>query len=319
MTDDRFQLLRLLEAILFAATEPMAEKDLVGRMPEGTDINGLLQELKDLYANRGVHLLAFEDRWAFRTAPDLASKFHMEKEVVRKLSRAAIETLAIIAYHQPATRAEIEDIRGVAVSAGTLDMLLEIGWIKPKGRRETPGRPVTWATTDAFLEHFGLESCDALPGVEELKAAGLLDARATVATLGTQGLPNGAPVAEEEDEDGNISDMLAQRDEDDPEAQPADDAYEAEALRRAEAEGGAESEDEGDEDADDADEDDDEDFDEDDDTDEDEVESAGEGEGEGDAQSDEDSDDVSGSRKPKAAAESACGRPCRIAIQNKSH
>jgi segregation and condensation protein B len=307
MTDDRFQLLRLLEAILFAATEPLAEKDLAGRMPEGADINGLLQELKDLYANRGVHLLAFEDRWAFRTAPDLASKFHMEKEVVRKLSRAAIETLAIIAYHQPATRAEIEDIRGVAVSAGTLDMLLEIGWIKPKGRRETPGRPMTWATTDAFLEHFGLESCDALPGVEELKAAGLLDARATVATLGTQGLPNGAPVAEEEDEDGNISDMLAQRDEDDPEAQPADDAYEAEALRRAEAEGGAESEDEGDEDADDADEDDDEDFDEDDDADEDEVESAGEGEGEGegDAQSDEDSDDVSGSRKPKAAAESA--------------
>jgi segregation and condensation protein B len=265
MTDDRFQLLRLLEAILFAATEPLAEKDLAGRMPEGSDINGLLQELKDLYANRGVHLLAFEDRWAFRTAPDLATKFHVEKEVVRKLSRAAIETLAIIAYHQPVTRAEIEDIRGVAVSAGTLDMLLEIGWIKPKGRRETPGRPVTWATTDAFLEHFGLESCDALPGVEELKAAGLLDARATVATLGTQGLPNGAPVAEDaEDEDGNISDMLAQRDEDDPEAKPADDAYEAEALRRAEAEGsagpGAEGDgaSDGDEDSDDED---DEDFD----------------------------------------------------------
>ena len=308
MTDDRYQLLRLLEAILFAATEPVSEDQLAGRMPEGADINGLLQELKDIYANRGVHLLAFEDRWAFRTAPDLASKFHVEKEVVRKLSRAAIETLAIIAYHQPATRAEIEDIRGVAVSAGTLDMLLEIGWIKPKGRRETPGRPVTWATTDAFLEHFGLESCDALPGVEELKAAGLLDARATVATLGTQGLPNGAPVAEEEDEDGNISDMLDQRDEDDPDAQPADDAYEAEALRRAEAEGSAESEGDGDGDADDADEDfdDDEDLDEDEDADEDEVESAGEGEGEGegDAQSDEDSDDVSGSRKPKAAAQS---------------
>ena len=301
MTDARFQLLRLLEAILFASTEPLAEKELAGRMPEGADINGLLQELKDIYANRGVHLLAFEDRWAFRTAPDLASKFHVEKEVVRKLSRAAIETLAIIAYHQPATRAEIEDIRGVAVSAGTLDMLLEIGWIKPKGRRETPGRPVTWATTDAFLEHFGLESCDALPGVEELKAAGLLDARATVATLGTQGLPNGAPVAEEEDEDGNISDMLAQRDEDDPEAQPADDAYEAEALRRAEAEGSAESEGDGDEDADDADED----FDDDEDLDEDEDADEVEADGEGDeaAQPDEDSDDVSGSRKPKAAAQ----------------
>ena len=312
MTDDRFQLLRLLEAILFASTEPMAEKALAGRMPEGADINGLLQELKDLYANRGVHLLAFDDRWAFRTAPDLASKFHIEKEVVRKLSRAAIETLAIIAYHQPATRAEIEDIRGVAVSAGTLDMLLEIGWIKPKGRRETPGRPVTWATTDAFLEHFGLESCDALPGVEELKAAGLLDARATVATLGTQGLPNGAPVAEdEEDEDGNISDMLAQRDEDDPEARAADDAYETEALRRAEAEGGteaegsAESEDDGDEEDDDEDfDDDDEDFDDDEDEDADEADAESETEAEGEAPADEDSDDVPGSRKPKAAAQS---------------
>jgi segregation and condensation protein B len=150
---------------------------------------------------------------------------------VRKLSRAAVETLAIIAYHQPVTRAEIEEIRGVVISRGTLDMLLEIGWIRPKGRRETPGRPVTWATTDAFLEHFGLESCDALPGIEELKAAGLLDARATVATLGTQGLPGGAPVAEDsEDEEGDVSDMLAQHDADD--ATPADDAYDAEALRR---------------------------------------------------------------------------------------
>jgi segregation and condensation protein B len=243
MTDDRYQLLRLLEAILFASTEPLDEKELAGRMPEGADINGLLQELKDHYANRGVHLLAFEDRWAFRTAPDLAPKFHIEREVVRKMSRAAIETLAIIAYHQPVTRAEIEEIRGVVISKGTLDMLLEIGWIRPKGRRETPGRPVTWATTDAFLEHFGLESCDALPGVEELKAAGLLDARATVATLGTQGLPNGAPVAEEaDDEEGNISDMLTQREDDDPEAQAADDAYDAEVLRRLEQEVGSDDE-----------------------------------------------------------------------------
>jgi len=248
MTDDRYQLLRLLEAILFASTEPLSEDQLAGRMPEGADINGLLQELKDHYANRGVHLLAFEDRWAFRTAPDLAPKFHIEREVVRKMSRAAIETLAIIAYHQPVTRAEIEEIRGVVISKGTLDMLLEIGWIRPKGRRETPGRPVTWATTDAFLDHFGLESCDALPGVEELKAAGLLDARATVATLGTQNLPGGAPVGEEaEDEEGNISDMLAQKDEEDPEAQAADDAYDAEVLRRVEQEeGGSEPEEDSD-------------------------------------------------------------------------
>lgn len=289
MTDDRYQLLRLLEAILFASNEPLSEAQLAGRMPEGADINGLLQELKDQYANRGVHLLAFENRWAFRTAPDLAPKFHIEKEVVRKLSRAAVETLAIIAYHQPVTRAEIEEIRGVAISKGTLDMLLEIGWIKPKGRRETPGRPVTWATTNAFLEHFGLESCDALPGVEELKAAGLLDARATVATLGTQGLPNGAPVTEEaEDEEGNISDMLAQPAEEDAEGEAADDDYEAEALRRAEADGeveveeeaGAASEVEG-------------------------TEPASEGaEPEGD-DSEEDSDDPSGSTEPKAAAQSA--------------
>ena len=247
MTDDRYQLLRLLEAILFASTEPLSEDQLAGRMPEGADINGLLQELKDQYANRGVHLLAFDDRWAFRTAPDLASRFHIEREVVRKLSRAAVETLAIIAYHQPVTRAEIEEIRGVVISKGTLDMLLEIGWIRPKGRRETPGRPVTWATTDAFLEHFGLESCDALPGIEELKAAGLLDARATVATLGTQGLPGGAPVGEEaEDEEGNISDMLGQPEEE-PDAQAADDAYESEALRRAEREEeGADEEEDGD-------------------------------------------------------------------------
>ena len=239
MSDDRFQLLRLLEAILFATSEPLSEKELAGRMPEGADIHGLLQEIRDLYANRGVHLMAFENRWAFRTAPDLAPRFHVEREVARKLSRAAIETLAIIAYHQPVTRAEIEDIRGVAISKGTLDMLLEIGWIRPKGRRETPGRPVTWATSDSFLEHFGLESCAALPGMEELKAAGLLDARASVATLGAQGtLPNGAPVGEEaEDEEGNISDMLAPKGEEggptaDATDEAADDAYENELLSR---------------------------------------------------------------------------------------
>src|SRR5689334_16521734 len=202
MTDDRYQLLRLLEAILFAATEPVSEDQLAGRMPEGADINGLLQELKDLYANRGVHLLAFDDRWAFRTAPDLASRFHIEKEVVRKLSRAAIETLAIIAYHQPVTRAEIEEIRGVVISRGTLDTLMEAGWILPRGRKQTVGRPATWVTTDAFLEHFGLAGLGDLPGVEELRAAGLVGPRPVASlreTIGGDRLPD-LPRAEGEDE-----------------------------------------------------------------------------------------------------------------------
>src|ERR671923_357430 len=204
----RAEELRLLEAMLFASAEPLDEKSLAERLPQGIDVHAALLRLQKDYATRGVHLVRIGGKWTFRTASDLSWLLSKETVETRKLSRAAIETLAIIAYHQPVTRAEIEEIRGVVISKGTLDMLLEIGWIKPKGRRETPGRPVTWATTDAFLEHFGLESCDALPGVEELKAAGLLDARATVATLGTQGLPNGAPVAEdEEDEDGNISDM----------------------------------------------------------------------------------------------------------------
>jgi len=202
MSEDRFQLLRLLEAILFASAEPMAEKTLAQRLPEGADIAGLLQELAGLYANRGVHLIQSGDRWAFRTAPDLGERLQTETVVTRKLSRAAIETLAIIAYHQPVTRAEVEEIRGVALSRGTLDTLLEANWIRPKGRRQTPGRPVTWVTTDAFLDHFGLESREALPGIEELKAAGLLDARSAISTLGAQAMA-AVPPPEDEGEEEN--------------------------------------------------------------------------------------------------------------------
>jgi len=233
MSDDRFQLLRLLEAILFASSEPLGLDALKARMPEDADIPGLLQELRDHYANRGVHLSVVEERWCFRTAGDLTSKFHIEQKVERKLTRAAVETMAIIAYHQPVTRAEIEEIRGVVISKGTLDNLLEAGWIKPKGRRQTPGRPVTWVTTEAFLEHFGLESCDALPGVEELRAAGLLDTRNNSATLGVQGtLPPGGEAADEDDEaDDEVDDERS--------AGLADDAYEAGVLARME---GAEAE-----------------------------------------------------------------------------
>jgi segregation and condensation protein B len=147
------------------------------RLPEGANIVGMLDELKAQFANRGVHLTPVGTGWAFRTAPDLTAYMEIEKSVVRRLSRAAVETLAIVAYHQPVTRAEIEEIRGVSLSRGTLDILLEAGWIRPRGRRQVPGKPITWGTSDAFLDHFGLESLSALPGVEELKAAGLLDKR----------------------------------------------------------------------------------------------------------------------------------------------
>jgi segregation and condensation protein B len=315
MNDDRFQLLRLLEAILFATAEPLSEKELAGRMPEDADVAGLLQELKDLYANRGVNLMQFEKRWAFRTATDLAPKFHIEREVGRKLSRAAIETLAIIAYHQPVTRAEIEEIRGVAISKGTLDMLLEIGWIKPKGRRETPGRPVTWATTDTFLEQFGLESCEALPGMEELKAAGLLDARANVATLGAQGtLPGGAPVdGEAEDEEGNISDMLAPKEEEAGDA--ADDAYDEAALARhgdGAEEASAESEDASeDADADEDDDDDDDDDDDFDDEDDDDVEDDDDDDDDGGAGTEDSAEEGDGEEEPADEDEESATKAAR--------
>jgi segregation and condensation protein B len=172
--------LRLLEAQLFAATSPLTEIDLIVRMPPGADVKARLAELSALYQGRGVELVQLAGGWAFRTAPDLATALRVTLDVSRKLSRAAVEALAIIAYHQPVTRGEIEEIRGVQLSRGTLDILLESGWIKPKGRRRTPGRPVTWVTTPGFLDHFGLTSLDDLPGVEELKAAGLLDKRSGI-------------------------------------------------------------------------------------------------------------------------------------------
>ena len=168
--------LRLLDAILFASAEPVSERALVHRLPEGADSEGLLRELQRHYADRGVNLVRAGRSWAFRTAPDLSQQLNQEIDVPRKLSRAAVETLSIIAYHQPVTRTEIEEIRGVGLSRGTLDVLLEAGWIRPKGRRRTPGRPTTWGTTDGFLDHFGIEDVGDLPGMEELKAAGLLDA-----------------------------------------------------------------------------------------------------------------------------------------------
>jgi segregation and condensation protein B len=178
----RAQALRLLEALLFASATPMSDEALATHFPAGTDLPGLLAELANIYAGRGVNVTRVSGGWTFRTAADLAPRLRLEKTVSRRLSRAAVETLAIIAYHQPVTRAEVEEIRGVALGKGTLDALMESGWIKPGKRKQTPGRPVTWLTTEGFLEHFGLDSLADLPGIEELKAAGLLDSRPT--TLG---------------------------------------------------------------------------------------------------------------------------------------
>ncbi len=166
---------RLLEAILFASTEPLSERLLANRLPEGIDLMALLSILRDDYAERGVNLVRAGKSWAFRTAPELAQQLNKEIDVPRKLSRAAVETLSIIAYHQPITRSEIEEVRGVGLSKGTMDVLLEASWIKPRGRRRTPGRPMTWGTTEGFLDQFGLEDIRDLPGMDDLKAAGLLD------------------------------------------------------------------------------------------------------------------------------------------------
>jgi segregation and condensation protein B len=194
--------LRLLEALLFAAPEPLAEAALALRLGEDADIPSLLRELAETYAERGVNLVALAGGWTFRTAPDLAPALKSERDVRRRLSRAAVETLAIVAYHQPVTRAEIEVIRGVGLGRGTLDRLLESGWVQPKGRRESPGRPLNWVTTPQFLGHFGLESLKELPGVEELRQSGLLDiGPAVLGEALAERIDDTEPV-EEEDEEG---------------------------------------------------------------------------------------------------------------------
>jgi segregation and condensation protein B len=172
---ERAEQLRILEALLFAAEAPLDERTLAVRLPAGVDVRALLLQLQKEYAPRGVNLVRVGGKWSLRTASDLAWLLTRETVVTRKLSRAAIETLAIVAYHQPVTRAEIEEIRGVTTSKGTLDVLLETGWIRLRGRRKAPGRPVTYGTTEAFMSHFGLDALADLPGIDELKGAGLID------------------------------------------------------------------------------------------------------------------------------------------------
>jgi segregation and condensation protein B len=171
----REERLRLIEALIFAAGEPVAEETLSSRIEEAGDLGDLLRELAETYAARGLNLVRLAGGWTFRTAPDLGHNLAIERPVRKKLSRAAVETLAVIAYHQPVTRAEIEEVRAVRLGKGTLDLLVETGWVRPKGRRAGPGRPLLWVTTPAFLLHFGFDSLDDLPSLDELSAAGFLD------------------------------------------------------------------------------------------------------------------------------------------------
>jgi segregation and condensation protein B len=192
--------LRIVEALLFAAAEPLDESALGQSLPPGTDIAALLAELQLHYETRGVNLMKVAGKWQFRTAKDLGFLLHKHAVEERRLSRAAIETLSIIAYHQPVTRAEIEDIRGVMVSKGTVDALMEVGWVRIRGRRRTPGRPVTYGTAEAFLVHFGLENVGDLPGMDELKASGFLEAAPPSGFTVPQ--PNDALAADEDPYDG---------------------------------------------------------------------------------------------------------------------
>ncbi|HBM90649.1 MAG TPA: SMC-Scp complex subunit ScpB [Rhodospirillaceae bacterium] len=199
---DKEETLCLLEAVLFASEEPSSLSFLQQQIGERGNVAELLQELQEHYASRGVNLVENDGVWSFRTSPDLAPFMTITKQPRRKLNRAASEVLAIIAYHQPVTRGEIESIRGVETSRGSLDTLLELDWIRPGKRRETPGRPLTWKTTPAFLSHFNLSSLAELPGLDDLKAAGLLDTRPVLETMSPEGE---VEVVEEEDEFADIS------------------------------------------------------------------------------------------------------------------
>jgi segregation and condensation protein B len=213
----QFEIMRICEALIFASTEPLSEDEMQKRLPEGADLAAALTFLKADYFGRGVQLVRVGKKWIFRTAPDLAWVLQREKKEAKKLSRAALETLAIVAYHQPTTRAEIEDIRGVAISKGTMDVLLETGWVRLRGRRRAPGRPVTYGTTEKFLLHFGLEQISDLPGLDELKGAGLFDGR----------LPKGFGVPQPRDDADLTEDEEPLGDE------PLDEAFASDAAEEA--------------------------------------------------------------------------------------
>jgi segregation and condensation protein B len=199
---------QVIEALIFASSEPVLARMLEKNLPDGVSLEMVLEIIDNRYGEEsGIALTKVGDGWAFRTKSDIAALLNVEKDAERPLSRAALEVLAIIAYHQPITRAEIEEIRGVSISRGTMDILLELGWIKPRGRRRTPGRPLTWGTTDGFLDHFGLEEINALPGLEELKQAGLLRVGQSISdTAGLSSLFDRGDDDGEDDQDTGFDD-----------------------------------------------------------------------------------------------------------------
>ncbi len=231
--------MRIIEALIFASPEPISERAIQSRLSDDVDLSALLIELQTHYESRGVNLVRAGKSWAFRTAQDVSELLNKEVDVGRAPSRAAIETLAICAYHQPVTRAEIEEIRGVSLSKGTLDLLFEANWIKPRGRRQTPGRPVTWGTTDAFLDHFGLNDIRDLPGMEDLKAAGLLESGPAINAYASRGSvgAKGSGLLKEEELDEEMQIVLADEDaaELPPEALMEEQEAEAEPLDPDEA------------------------------------------------------------------------------------
>ncbi len=231
---DRREKLRILEALLFAAKEPLDVTALAPHLAAGDDVAALLDDLRQSYLSRGVHLVRVAGKWAFRTAEDLSYLLERYAVEERRLSKAALETLAIIAYHQPVTRAEIEDIRGVTTSGGTLDILLETGWARPRGRRRAPGKPITYGTTESFLTHFGLEAIKDLPGLQDLKSAGLLDGA----------LPPGFAVPEPTDVASLMPDELPLEDDADAASEDRQPELELDSPEPFEAEDGLPLEDE---------------------------------------------------------------------------
>ena len=199
--------IKIIEAILFASNEPVSEDDLMEKISDKKNFNEYILSIQKFYANRGINLIKTGTKWSFRTSSDLIDDLTIFKEQKRKISRAALETLAIIAYHQPITRSEIENIRGVQMGRGSIDHLLEIGWIKPGARKNIPGKPTLWSTTDIFLEHFGLENLSTLPNKEELKASGFLDKRAAIATISDLAKKN-TEEAEIQEDDYNEEEKL---------------------------------------------------------------------------------------------------------------